>query len=126
VSKEGLGGPFATMAGTMQHFAVLLVLVSSCICLHIAADSTVQNASDQPVEVNGRVLLVGQIRTIEIESGKSTGSVDLTHVRNVTGVQVRNGREYFVIDNQNATGFLYGRQVRTLDLVEGRKVENSF
>jgi len=78
------------------------------------------------VGVNGRVLALGQITTIEIESGKSTGSVDLAHVRNVTGVQVRNGREYFVIDNRNATGFLFGRRVRTLDLVEGSKVQNSF
>ena len=114
------------MAVSGQHFAVLLVLVTSCICLQIAADSSVENASDQPVVVNGRRLLVGQTLTIEIESGKSTGSVNLTHARNVTDIQIRNGREYFVIDNLTGTAIVFGRLVRTLDLVEGRKVENSF
>lgn len=111
------------MAVTVQHLAAVLVLV---MCLQVAADSTVENASDQLVVINGRRLLVGQILTVEIQSGKSTGSVNMTHVRNVTNVQVRNGRNYFVIDNRSSTGIIFGRRVRTLDLVEGSRVENSF
>lgn len=111
------------MVVTVQHLAAVLVLV---VCLQVAADSIVENASDQPVVINGRRLLVGQILTVEIQSGKSTGSVNMTHVRNVTNIQVRNGRNYYIIDNRSGTGIIYGRPVRTLDLVEGNRIENSF
>lgn len=112
------------MVVTVQHLAAVFVLV---MCLQVvAADSIVENASDQPVVINGRRLLVGQILTVEIQSGKSTGSVNMTHVRNVTNIQVRNGRNYYIIDNRSGTGIIYGRPVRTLDLVEGSRVESSF
>ena len=115
------------MAGTGQGMAVVVALVMSCIFLHTAADSTIQNAASSPILVNERYVTMGEVVTIQIDSGKSTSSVDLLYVRNATGVQIRNSREYFVVVNQDGyTGTRDGRIVRTLDLVEGRKVESSF
>lgn len=115
------------MAATIQDVALLLVLVVSHICLQTAADSTIQNAAYTPILLNGRPLYVGQILTIVVAEGKSPTTMNVTYIRNVTGIRIRNGREYFVIDNQNgSTGFIRGRQVRSLDLVEGKKIESAF
>ena len=116
------------MAGTKQGIAVLLALVMSCIFLQAAADSTIQNAALAPILVNGLLLFSGQVVTIPIEIGKSTASVDLVHARNASAIKIRNSREYFVIVNESGgTGVVFGRVVRTLDLVEGReRIESSF
>jgi hypothetical protein len=118
------------MAGaTTQGSAILLVLLvsSSCILLQTAADSTVQNAAYAPILVDGRRVYVGEVVTIEIESGKSTASVDLLYARNASGIEIRNSREYFIVVNQSGgTGIVNGRTVRSLDLVEGRRIESSF
>ncbi|KAG0577707.1 hypothetical protein M758_5G168200 [Ceratodon purpureus] len=115
------------MAGSLQGTAVLLALVMCCIFLQTAADSTIQNAAYAPIWVDGGRVPVGQVVTVQIASGKSTGSVDLAFTRNATGIQIRNSREYFVVVNQSGgTGIVNGRAVRTLDLVEGKRVESSF
>jgi hypothetical protein len=111
------------MAGaTTQGSAILLVLLvsSSCILLQTAADSTVQNAAYAPILVDGRRVYVGEV-------GKSTASVDLLYARNASGIEIRNSREYFIVVNQSGgTGIVNGRTVRSLDLVEGRRIESSF
>lgn len=116
------------MAGaTTQAVLLVLVMSSSCILLQTAADSTVQNAAYAPILVNGNRVYVGEVVTIEIESGKSTGSVDILYARNASGIEIRNSREYFVVVNQSGgTGVVNGRTVSTLDFVEGRRIESSF
>lgn len=111
----------------MQGVAVVLALVVSYNFLQAAADSTIENSSYAPILVNGQRVIEGQVVTIAIDAGKSTGSVNLVYTRNVTNIGIRNSREYFVVLNQSGgTGIVYGRTVRTLDLVEGRRIESSF
>lgn len=104
-----------------------LLMTASCMWRLAAADSTIQNVSGANLLINGRPLFIGETLTVGIQVGRSTGNIDMSYVRTVTGLQIKNNRRYFVIDNQQGnTGTYAGRTVRTLDLVEGRDVEVSF
>lgn len=104
-----------------------LLMTASCMWRLAAADSTIQNVSGASLFINGRPLFIGETITVGIQVGRSTGTIDLSYVRTVTGLQIKNNRRYFVIDNQQGnTGTYAGRTVRTLDFVEGRDVEVSF
>lgn len=105
---------------------ILLALVMSALWL-AAADSTIQNVSSVDMKVNGKNLQRGQIATIPIAKGKAMAFISVSFVATIGNIQIKNSRQYFVVENQfNTVDYGNGKKDKLLDVMERRLVANSF
>ena len=112
--------------GGLKSVIILLALVMSSLWL-AAADSTIQNVSSVDMKVNGKTLKRGQIVTIPIAKGKTGAFISVSFVATIGNIQIKNSRQYFVVDNQfNTVDYGNGKKDKLLDVMEGRLVANSF
>ncbi|XP_024384548.1 uncharacterized protein [Physcomitrium patens] len=110
-------------------WAVVVALLMGSLFLwrEGAADSTIQNLSKATMSVNSHILDTGDTVTIAISSRDSVTSIDLAYTKNITGVSIKNNKEYFVVENRAGTEALQeGQLVATLDLVEAKIIESAF
>ena len=113
--------------GGLKSVILVLALVMSALWLQVAADSTIQNVSSVDMKVNGKTLKRGQIVTIPIAKGKTGASISVSFVATISNIQIKNSRQYFVVDNQfNTVDYGNGKKDKLLDMMEGRLVANSF
>lgn len=114
-----------TSAAVMMIMAVSIILLVGGTGV-VKGDSTVQNLSKATVRVDAQVLAAGETLTIAISSG-DTAIIDLSHTKNISGLKIKDAKEYFVVENQAGTSaVLDGLSVVTLDLVEAKVVEAAF
>lgn len=114
------------MATSMKRALFLVLVVSYGMWLAVA-DSTISNLSTAAMTVNDNTVAAGQMITVSIASTESSAAIDIMYTRTITNVQIKNNKEYFVVENQDGvSAMLDGVSVTTLDLVEAAFIEQAF
>ncbi|KAG0568229.1 hypothetical protein M758_6G004200 [Ceratodon purpureus] len=130
-AKKGISAPTSQdVWGRPSAGVIGVVFIMIIVSMQVgggSADSTVLNLSKATMSVNDFVLEpeVGQL-TIAISSGGSA-LIDLSYTKNITGVKIQDGKEYYVVPNQaGTTAILSGLSVVTVDLIEAKIIEEAF
>ena len=72
-------------------------------------------------------LEAGKIATIPIAKGKTGACISVSFVATIGNIQIKNSRQYFVVENQfDTVDYGNGKKDKLLDVMEGRLVANSF